>query len=172
VGLESINNQSLNSVSKSFNNVKRYKELLSVFDKYGVFVIGGLIFGLDADEESVFRQTLNFLNDSSLCSVAANLPIPYPGTDFHTCAEKEGRLLKTQSYENYTGYSVIVRPKAIDTSTLENGYRAFLNEFYSPRNILNRFIKQQRSLKQLPVFILVNLALWLPRRSRKRGLWG
>ncbi len=172
VGLESINNQSLDSVSKSFNNVKKYKELLSVFDKHGILVIGGLIFGLDADDESVFRQTLDFLNDSSLCSVAANLPIPYPGTDFHTCADKEGRLLQRGSYENYTGYSVIVRPKTLDTDMLENGYRAFLNEFYSPRNILNRFIKQQRSLRQLPVFILINLALWLPRRSRKRGLWG
>jgi uncharacterized protein len=172
VGLESINNHSLDSVSKSFNNVKRYKELLSVFDKYGIFVIGGMIFGLDADDESVFRQTLDFLNESSLCSVAANLPIPYPGTDFHTCAEKEGRLLQTHSYENYTGYSVIVRPKAIGTDALENGYRTFLNEFYSPVNILNRFMKQQRSLRQLPVFIMVNLALWLPRRSGRRGLWG
>ncbi len=172
VGLESINDQSLDSVSKSFNNVKRYKELLSVFDRHGIFVIGGLIFGLDADDEGVFRRTLDFLNDSSLCSVAANLPIPYPGTEFHACAEKEGRLLQAVSYENYTGYSVIVRPKTIDADTLENGYRLFLNDFYSPVNVVNRFIRQQRSLRQLPVFIMVNLALWLPRRSRSRGLWG
>lgn len=172
VGLESVNTGSLDSVSKTFNHVERYKHLLSTLDRHGIFVIGGLIFGLDADDASVFRETLRFLNETQVCSVAANLPIPYPGTDFHTCVSREHRILETDTYKNYTGYSIIVRPKVMDVEYLEMGYKGFLNEFYAPLHILRRFIKQQRPLKELPIFVLINLSLGLPRRFRKRGIWG
>lgn len=172
VGLESINARSLDSVSKSFNKVEKYKHLLTVLDQHGILVIGGLIFGLDDDDMNVFRETLRFLDETPICSVAANLPIPYPGTDFHTSVRNENRIIVTDTYQNYTGYSIIVRPKAMDVEILEIGYKYFLDEFYAPLNLLQRFIKQQRPLKELPLFAIINLALWLPRQSRKRGLWG
>jgi radical SAM superfamily enzyme YgiQ (UPF0313 family) len=119
-GLESINAASLASVSKSFNRIKRYKEQIAILDRHGILVVGGLIFGLDGDNREVFRQTMEFLNNSGICSAVVNLVIPYPGTDFHTQMQNEGRLLSLD-YKSYTGYRLGVAPKGMSSQELEEG---------------------------------------------------
>jgi len=166
-GLESINGASLDSVAKSFNRVEKYKELISVFDRYGIYVGGGLIFGLDGDRPDVFQQTLEFLDDTAICSVAANLVIPYPGTDFYTQMNAEGRLLD-RNYNHYTAYSPIVRPEGMTVDELERGYENFTKEFYSAKSVLGRFRNQKRPLMELPLYVGFNVAYRVPRQMRAR----
>ena len=166
-GLESINAASLDSVSKTFNQVEKYKEQIMILDQHGIFVVGGLIFGLDGDNRDVFRQTIGFLNKSRICSVAVNLVIPYPGTDFHSQMKAEGRLLNFD-YKNYTGYRLIVSSNGMSSEELEEGYKKFIEEFYSVKNVISRFRNQRRPLRQLPMYAAVNLAYRLPRQARSR----
>ena len=170
-GLESINAASLDSVSKSFNKMERYNEEVAILDRHGIFVIGGLILGLDGDNRDVFRQTMEFLNKSRIYSVAVNLLIPYPGTDFHAHIQAEGRLLNSD-YKNYTGYSLVVAPKGMSPEELEEGYEKFIEEFYSARNVINRFRNQRRPLRQLPMYAAINLAYRIPRQMRSRVFCG
>ena len=170
-GLESINAASLDSVSKSFNQIEMYKTQLARLDRHGIFVVGGLIFGLDGDNRQVFRKTMDFLNSSGICSAVINLVIPYPGTGFHAQLKEEGRLLDLD-YRNYTGYRIVVAPKGMSTEELEQGYRRFIQEFYSAKTLVNRFRNQKRPLRQLPVYALVNLAYRLPRQAQTRSLLG
>lgn len=170
VGLESINAASLDSVAKSFNQVERYKEEISILDLHGIFVVGGLIFGLDGDGVDAFQQTISFLNNSAICSVAVNLVIPYPGTDFYNQVEDEGRLLD-HNYENYTGYRLVVRPKGLYPQELEREYDNFIKEFYSMKNVLSRFRRQERPLRQLPLYTVTNLAFSIPRHAKSRDVW-
>lgn len=170
-GLESINAASLDSVSKSFNQIEMYKTQLARLDRRGIFVVGGLIFGLDGDNRQVFRQTMDFLNSSGICSAVINLVIPYPGTGFHAQLKEEGRLLDLD-YRNYTGYRLVVAPKGMSTEELEQGYKRFIQEFYSVKTLVNRFRNQKRPLRQLPAYALVNLAYRLPRQAQSRSLLG
>jgi len=170
-GLESINTASLDSVSKSFNRTERYKEQIAVLDQHGIFVVGGLIFGLDGDNREVFSQTMEFLNNSGICSAVVNLVIPYPGTDFHAQMQNEGRLLNLD-YKSYTGYRLVVSPKGMSSEELEEGYEKFVDEFYSAKSVMNRFQNQHRPLRQLPMYATVNLAYRLPRQRKSRVLWG
>jgi len=169
-GLESINAASLDSVSKSFNKIERYKEQIAVLEQHGIFVVGGLIFGLDGDNREVFHQTMEFLNNSGICSAVVNLVIPYPGTEFHTQMQNEGRLLKLD-YKSYTGYRLVVAPKGMLPEELEEGYEKFIEEFYSVKNVMSRFRNQHRPLRQLPMYAAVNLAYRLPRKAKSRALW-
>jgi uncharacterized protein len=170
-GLESINAASLDSVSKSFNRIRRYKDQVSVLDRHGILVIGGLIFGLDGDNRDVFQQTMEFLNKIKICSVAVNLVIPYPGTDFHAQMQDEGRV-PDSDYRNYTGYRLVVAPKGMTSEELEEGYEKFVEEFYSVKNVMSRFRNQHRPLRQLPMYAMINLAFRFPRQTRSRGFWG
>ncbi len=170
-GLESINSASLDSVSKSFNRIERYKEQIAVLDRHGIFVVGGLIFGLDGDNREVFSQTMEFLNNSGICSVVVNLVIPYPGTEFHAQMQNEGRLLNLD-YKSYTGYRLVVAPKGMSSEELKKGYENFTEEFYSVKNVMSRFRNQHRPLRQLPMYAAVNLAYRLPRQTKSRVLWG
>jgi len=170
-GLESVNTASLDSVDKSFNHVERYKDQIATLDRNGIFVVGGLIFGLDADDPETFRQTLDFLNNSPICSVAANLVIPYPGTPYHQKAVKEGRLLDND-YSNYNGYRLIVRPKKMEPEALEREYENFTKDFYSIRNFISRFKQQRRPIRELPFYTAANFVYGLPRQARSRSLWG
>lgn len=170
-GIESINTASLGSVSKSFNKMERYEEQVAVLDRHGIFVIGGLIFGLDGDNRDVFEQTMEFLNKSRIWSVAVNLLIPYPGTDFHAHIQMEGRLLNSD-YKNYTGYKLVVAPRGMSSGELEGGYKKFIEEFYSVKNVMGRFRNQHRPLRQLPMYAAINLAYRFPRQTRSRSFWG
>ena len=170
-GLESINGASLESVSKSFNRIERYKAQLTCLDRHGIFVVGGLIFGLDGDNRQVFQKTMDFLNSSGICSAVINFVIPYPGTGFYAQLKEEGRLLDFD-YRSYTGYRLVVAPKGMTTRELEQGYRRFIQEFYSVKTMVNRFKNQNRPLRQLPAYALVNLAYGLPRQVQSRSLLG
>lgn len=170
VGLESINKASLKSVGKSINRVEKYKEHISVLNRHGILVAGGLIFGLNGDGPEVFAQTLEFFNTSDITSLAPNLVIPYPGTDFYRRISNEGRLLE-RDYKRYTGYSVTVRPEGMTADQLEMGYDKFNGEFFSIRNLLSRFRHQNLPLRVLPYYVAFNMAFRVPRKAKSRTHW-
>lgn len=170
VGLESINKASLESVGKSINRVEKYKEQISVLKRHGILVGGGLIFGLNGDGPEVFAQTLEFFNTSDITSLAPNLVIPYPGTDFYRQISNEGRLLD-RDYKCYTGYSVIVRPEGMTADQLEMEYDKFNREFFSIRNLYSRFRHQNLPLRVLPYYVAFNMAFRVPRKAKSRTHW-
>jgi len=170
VGLESINSASLESVCKSINRVENYKEQISVLNRQGILVAGGLIFGLNGDGPDVFARTLEFFNTTEIAFLVPNLAIPYPGTDFYARSNDEGRLLE-QDYKRYTGYSVIVRPEGMTADQLERGYDNFNKEVFSAKNMLSRFRHQKWPLRVLPYYIGFNMAFRVPRKVKSRTHW-
>ena len=170
VGLESINKASLKSVGKSINRVEKYKEQISVLHRHGILVGGGLIFGLNGDGPEVFTQTLEFFNTSDITSLAPNLVIPYPGTDFYRQISNEGRVLD-RDYNRYTGYSVIVRPEGMTADRLQMEYDKFNREFFRARNLLSRFRHQNLPMRVLPYYVAFNIAFRVPRKAKSRNHW-
>ncbi|TSA45797.1 MAG: hypothetical protein D4R56_04995 [Deltaproteobacteria bacterium] len=56
-------------------------------------VDGGIIFGFDTPD--VFDRTIDILEEIKIDSVAVNILIPHPGTEFYKKFEKEGRIICT-----------------------------------------------------------------------------
>ncbi|MFH0875630.1 MAG: radical SAM protein [archaeon] len=130
-GMESINEESLKSVSKGFNKIKDYELCIRNLKEYGIEPKLGVIFGFDHDTKAIFKDTLDFINRNNVLHVAANLIIPYPGSDCYDFYQKQNRILHN-NFHLYDGRNVIVKPKHMTPKELEDGYKWFRNNYHAP----------------------------------------
>jgi radical SAM superfamily enzyme YgiQ (UPF0313 family) len=145
VGIESVSADTLSEANKGFNRVDRLKDNIARFHDRGILVDGGIIFGFDTDTPDVFDRTIEVLEKIKIDSVAVNILIPYPGTEFYRRFEREGRIICT-GYSKYTGGTVIVRPKNMTVEQLQAGYNRFTKDYYRMMEIVYRAFKQPNAV--------------------------
>lgn len=163
IGMESISQESLDSVSKGFNRVERYERAIRRIHAHGISVQAGIVFGFDSDGVAIFDETLDFLEGCGVQNATFNILTPYPGTPLFRQLEAEGRLL-TRDWERYNGREdVVFRPRQMSPEELLSGYRRAVRRFYSPRSICKRL---SRSSVQLWWTLPLNCAYALALRQR------
>jgi radical SAM superfamily enzyme YgiQ (UPF0313 family) len=145
VGVESVSAAALSEANKGFNRVDRLKNNITRFHDRGILVDGGIIFGFDTDTPDVFDRTIDVLEKIKIDSVAVNILIPYPGTEFYRKFEREGRIICTD-YTKYTGGTVIVRPKNMTADQLQAGYNRFTKDYYRMMEIVYRAFNQPNAV--------------------------
>jgi radical SAM superfamily enzyme YgiQ (UPF0313 family) len=161
IGLESISQASMNEVHKGFNRVEEYARAIQRIQSHGIAVQAGIVFGFDNDTETVFRETLDFLEEAGVQNATFNILTPYPGTTLYKRLEAEGRIL-TQDWSKYNGREdVVFQPRQMSPETLLEGYRYANKRFYSPASIFRRLSRSSTGLWwALPLNIAYMLALW------------
>ena len=141
IGFESLNEDTLKSMGKSWAVVKRgYSESLKILKDYGISVYGTFVFGYDEDKPDDIEKTLEFAIEEKLALAAFNHLVPYPGTPLYHRFEKEGRLIDKEWWlkDGYNFGEVSFQPKNMSPDELsERCYNARL-EFYKYSNILKR----------------------------------
>jgi radical SAM superfamily enzyme YgiQ (UPF0313 family) len=131
IGLESVSQASLNEVSKAFNHVDEYALAIERIHSHGMSVQAGIVFGFDHDTESVFEETLDFLEASGVQNATFNILTPFPGTRLFGRLEAEGRIL-TRDWSKYNGRAdVVFRPRHMSPEALLAGYKYAQARFYS-----------------------------------------
>jgi hypothetical protein len=84
--------------------VEKYNDVFDRIHKYGISVLGALIYGLDSDDiQDLFDRT-KFAIDSSMDAMQATIVTPLPGTGLFNRMKKEGRLLYTNYPEDWQYY--------------------------------------------------------------------
>jgi radical SAM superfamily enzyme YgiQ (UPF0313 family) len=161
IGLESISQSSMNEVHKEFNRVEEYVQVIQRIQSYGIAVQAGIVFGFDNDTETVFSETLDFLETAGVQNATFNILTPYPGTKLYQRLEAEGRIL-TRDWNKYNGREdVVFQPKHMSPETLLEGYRYANQRFYSPKSIFRRLSHSSTGLWwTLPLNAAYMLALW------------
>ena len=138
IGLESVSQASMNEVHKEFNRVEEYARAIERVHSHGIAVQAGIVFGFDNDTESVFSDTLGFLEAVGVQNATFNILTPYPGTPLFQRLEAEGRIL-TRDWSKYNGREdVVFQPRQMSRETLLEGYRRANRQFYSGRSIARR----------------------------------
>jgi radical SAM superfamily enzyme YgiQ (UPF0313 family) len=138
IGLESISQASMNQVHKGFNRVENYARVIERIHAYGIAVQAGIVFGFDYDTETVFGETLDFLEAAGVQNATFNILTPYPGTRLYQRLEAEGRIL-TRDWRKYNGREdVVFQPRHMSPETLLEGYRYANRRFYSYGSIYRR----------------------------------
>jgi radical SAM superfamily enzyme YgiQ (UPF0313 family) len=138
IGLESISPASMQEVHKGFNRPEQYTRLIERIHSHGIAVQAGIVFGFDHDTESIFGETLDFLEASGVQNATFNILTPYPGTRLFQRLEAEGRIL-TRDWRLYNGrQDVVYQPRHMSPETLLEGYRYANRRFYSPGSIARR----------------------------------
>ncbi|MBE9483195.1 MAG: B12-binding domain-containing radical SAM protein [Bacteroidetes bacterium] len=107
IGIESEKEEQLQEANKSLNlkmGIKKYEEVFDRIHKYGISVLGTLIFGLDSDSKSDLYDRTQFAIESGMDGMQATIITPLPGTGLYKRMEKDKRLLKTNYPEDWKYY--------------------------------------------------------------------
>lgn len=153
IGFESINSKSIASVHKVQNSVQRYEKLVEEIHKRGIMINASFVFGLDEDEVSVFKNTLEWIVNNKIETVTSHILTPYPGTKLYSSLLEENRI-SDFNLSNYNTAHVVYKPENMTAQELYNGYLWIYKEVYTFKNIIKRLPKAK---KQWIPFLAFNL---------------
>jgi radical SAM superfamily enzyme YgiQ (UPF0313 family) len=169
IGLESINEASLDSVGKGFNLPKRFDRDLAAIRRKGIQVIALLMVGLDGDTIDVFRRSLQFLIDNKISFLKLFTPCPYPGTKYYDDMAKAGRIL-VQDWGRYDYGSPLIRPANMSGDEMMQGFKYVYEGFYSTRAIARRlFPPPKGSYLETLAYLVANLKVNRYLRSHENA---
>lgn len=107
IGIESEKVEQLQEANKTLNlkmGIDQYKEVFNRIHKYGITVLGALIYGLDSDSKQDLFDRTKFAIDSGMDAMQATIVTPLPGTGLYKRMEKDGRLIYTNYPEDWKHY--------------------------------------------------------------------
>lgn len=145
VGFESVNEENLRDMHKSFHRVDQYRKLIERFHKYGIMVIGSFVFGFDEDDVSVFRRTLQFIEDTKVDFAQFSILTPLPGTEVFDKLKAQGRIFSFD-WSKYDFAHVVYQPAKMTPKELQEGYNFVFQKFYSLPRIARRLFRNWRYL--------------------------
>jgi len=137
VGLESVQQQNLDAMGKSFNRVALYSEYVRRIRTRGIMVNGSFVFGFDSDDAGIFNRTTDWAHQARLDTATFHILTPYPGTPLHARMEREGRILD-RDWAHYDTAHVVFQPKRMSPLDLAAGYEGAYDRFYTWPAILQR----------------------------------
>jgi radical SAM superfamily enzyme YgiQ (UPF0313 family) len=151
LGIESLSQTAVDGLDKWSNDTRSVRERVQRVHDAGINVMGAFVFGLEGDDPSSFDRTLEFLHETKIDFVVANIIQPYPGTGTFRNAERDEAFLPwafcppdsdvamDYNWPLFDGAHVLVRPKGMTVDQLQEGYYHFLREAYSFTGIHRRF---------------------------------
>ncbi|MBI2346665.1 MAG: radical SAM protein [Deltaproteobacteria bacterium] len=138
VGIESIDQETLNAAHKSFNKVKNYEENIKKMRRAGINVVGAFIFGFDQDTPKTFDKVYAFAMKNRLAMVNTGVMTPFPGTEVYKRVKSEGKIFDN-NWEHYTGANLVWNHPTMSKGEIEEFYTKFRQKFYSWPSIFKRF---------------------------------
>jgi radical SAM superfamily enzyme YgiQ (UPF0313 family) len=137
VGMESLDEDSLEETHKPFNRVQKFAQEIKMFHDYGIMVNPGIVFGFDSDDESVFERAVDFLTKNQVELAYFNVLTPLPGTALFDRYDKAGRIFD-RDWAKYDGKHVVFQPSRMTPEQLQEGFHWANHQFYSLPNIWYR----------------------------------
>ncbi|MCL1838731.1 MAG: B12-binding domain-containing radical SAM protein [Propionibacteriaceae bacterium] len=166
IGLESVSESSLIAANKNMGKAADYHKAIAAIHKHKIAVFGLFIFGFDCDDESVFADTLAFIEQNHLEYAMFSILTPLPGTSFYTEFKREGRLLH-EDWAKYDFQTVVFEPKHMTARTLQLGRYTSAKSIHSYSSIFKRIFGAKTNV----VFpLLFNLSLRKLYRRLPSGL--
>jgi radical SAM superfamily enzyme YgiQ (UPF0313 family) len=156
IGLESVNEESLEGVKKGFNLPRRFHDDLGAIRARGIQVIALIMVGLDGDDRSTFGRTLDFLIENKISFLKLFTPCPYPGTKYHADLESQGRI-RQHDLRRYDYGSALIEPLGMSPQEMMDGFRHVYGQFYSVRSIARRLLPPpRRALLETAAYAVAN----------------
>jgi radical SAM superfamily enzyme YgiQ (UPF0313 family) len=135
VGFETFSPSNLKQSNKKQNLQKDYRKAVDRLHSLGIMINGSFVFGLDDDDQDVFRRTVEWGVENGLTTATYHILTPYPGTAMYDDMLRDDRIM-THNWDRYDTRHVVYRTKKISAQALEKGYHWAYREFYSWSNIL------------------------------------
>jgi Domain of unknown function (DUF4070) len=140
IGVESISQDSLLSMSKIQNHTKDYKKLLKRLEQYGIYYSLNFLFGLEEDHPQIFDDTLAFLHEVKAPEAFFNTVTPRRGTPMRTKLEQEGRVIIPDADMYTNNFRCMFVPAKLSPQQVEEGVWRCTKEFYSIKSMFKRLL--------------------------------
>lgn len=164
IGFESLSDENLKVMHKSFAGRFDYAAAVKKIHRYGIGVMGTFVVGFDNEAPSIFEDIYRFAVDTQLDWALVFIRTPYPGTSLFDEMNKAGRILTTD-WEKYDTLNCVIRPIGMSPDQLEKGLRRTWKKLFSLPSIHHRII---RSPRVHPLFYLgMNLQFFHLTRTWK-----
>ena len=172
IGIETPDANSLTECGKTHNKNRDLLQDIKKIHRYGLQVMGGFIVGFDSDPPSIFQRQIDFIQQSGIVTAMVGMLQAPPGTRLFTRLASEHRVSEEFSGDNVDGRTNIIPAMGMDK--LLDGYRAVMQQIYSPRQYYQRVRRILEELKipaaTTPVDWQRILAFW--RASLRLGILG
>jgi radical SAM superfamily enzyme YgiQ (UPF0313 family) len=129
VGFETLAPANLVSSNKRQNLGRDYAAVTNRLHSLGIMINGSFVFGMDEDDEDVFRRTVDWAIDHGITTATFHIQTPYPGTRLFARMEAEARIV-TRDWDAYDTRHVVYRPARLSPRSLKDGYDWAYREFY------------------------------------------
>jgi len=163
VGIESIDQETLNAAHKAFNKVKNFERNIKRIRDAGINVVGAFIIGFDQDTPATVERIYDFAMDNRLAMVNLGVMTPFPGTEVFKTARREGRIFDYE-WEHYTGANLVQHHPTMSKDQIEELYRTFPEKFYSFPSIAKRFWANRA---QPLYYLTMNFTHWWRTHHRR-----
>ncbi len=137
IGIETPRVSSLQETQKFQNVRKDTLGEVARIQSQGMAVYSGLIVGFDHDDEDIFQEQVDFIND-------AKIPLPFPSllgalpaTPLYKRMVDEGRVIAENEFQGNTFFTNI-RPTCMSMEALQNGFLRMVQALYDPKNFSDR----------------------------------
>jgi hypothetical protein len=154
IGFESVSQASLDGTNKGFHASARYAETIRKLHDHGIGIQGCFVFGFDADDESVFERTVEFVDRTRLDLPRYAVMTPFPGTGAFRQLKAQGRLLH-EHWPLYDVEHVVFRPRQMSPERLQEGLEWTWKQSYSWRSLGRRLLGAPPSI--WPLWVSLNL---------------
>lgn len=134
VGFETLSAANLRQSNKKQNLDKDYTAAIGRLHELGIMINGSFVFGLDDDDSSVFRRTVDWAVINGLTTSTFHILTPYPGTRLFQAMEAQGRILHRR-WDAYDTRQVVYKTIGLTAGELKAGYDWAYRSFYSWANI-------------------------------------
>jgi radical SAM superfamily enzyme YgiQ (UPF0313 family) len=134
VGFETLNPANLAEQRKYQNMRRDYGAAIRRLHDLGVMINGSFVFGMDADDGSVFGRTVEWAIEHGIETATFHILTPYPGTALYQRMSEQGRLT-TDDWDRYDTRHAVFSPARLTAGQLECGYHWAYREFYRWRSI-------------------------------------
>ncbi len=147
IGFETLSAANLQQSNKKQNLDKDYTAVINRLHSLGIMINGSFVFGLDDDDETVFKRTVDWAVTSALTTCTFHILTPYPGTRLYQSMEAQNRILH-RDWDKYDTRQVVYKTVGLDAQQLKKGYDWSYKAFYSWSNIYKASM-QHDNLKQI-----------------------
>jgi len=178
IGFETLSSQNLKQMGKTTGHVQNYSTAIKKIHDSGIGIVGAFILGLDSDDQSVFENTVDFINRNQLELASFSILTPLPGTRLYERMRQQGRIIE-QDWAKYTMGEVVFRPKLLSVDQLQSGYYWARKEISSVSSIFRRTLRPRKTaILSLPINIgmrktsrgfLKRTSAFSNRRTSNRG---
>lgn len=148
IGFETFSAQNLRDSNKKQNLKKDYQAAVTRLHDLGVMINGSFVFGLDDDDQDVFKRTVDWGVQNALTTSTYHILTPYPGTALFKRMESANRII-TRDWSRYDTRHVVYKTTKLSAKQLEEGYWWAYKEFYRWSNVFKASLKHDHIKHQL-----------------------